>query len=191
MIIRKIPNASDAQAKSSPNPNPSKGKTIHMWERVRWLGKTFNIPLDEEMKPMGDLAIEDVADLEREFVSRSVQVAPTYETPEPGNETERLVADFVRKMLATEGDATTYQIYEAVLLRLQESRLLDHGESVDLIKVLSVHFRHYEFQGERGELLRKWTVRKHSKAERDELAQWAFENWDRFVQGSSNSRLYT
>ncbi|MCH8191799.1 MAG: hypothetical protein IIC80_10675 [Chloroflexi bacterium] len=186
MIIRKIPRGARAPVASGEGPTLPKSRPVHMWERVTWRGKTFNVPLDEQMIPMGDLAIEDVGDVDSDLLSRSVQFAPEPPGPIALTETQRIIVNFVRQMLEKNGDATTYQVYEAVILRLQDSDLLGDDESVDLLMLLSSFFRHYEHKGERGELLRKWTAREPSVADTEQLARSAFEDWNWYVRGNMN-----
>ena len=186
MIIRKMPGGTRAPSASGEIPTLPKSRPVHMWERVTWRGKTFNVPLDEQMRPMGDLAIEDVGDADSDLLSRSVELAPEPSAPIALTETHRIIVDFVRQLLEKDGDATTYQVYEAVILRLQASDLLGDDESVDLLMLLSAFFRHYEYKTERGELLRKWTVTEPSAADLELLARSAFEDWNWYVRGNMN-----
>ncbi len=158
---------------------------IHMWERVQRLGRTFYVPLGRDLRPMGDLALEDAGEDRAWWIAQTVRLAPDPEPPRKPSAIEQLVAPFIRSLLE-QGDATTYQIFEAVLLDLQGAKTLDDGAAVDLLAVLAGHFRCYEFTNDRGALLRKWTIRPLTPEDERRLADSAYTNWRWFTETNAN-----
>ena len=161
--------------------------TTHMWEQVSRLGRIFYVPLDQHFQPIGDLALEDMSDDIQHLIANSVTVAPLLEAPAVWDrQLESLVVQSVHAILA-EGDSTTYEIYERLFSRLQQSGLLDAGGTVDLIQILARHFHCYEFQGEHDVVLRMWTVSNVagptiSRALPPALA----EDWGAFIERNLN-----
>ena len=170
--------------KEGATPHPV--RSIHMWEQVHRLGRTFYVPLDEGLQPLADLALEDTAADDSYAIAQTLAVASAA-APAFGWDAglEEMVVRFVERLLER-GDATTYELYEALVLRLHETRLLDQRASVDLLRILAQNFYHYEFPGDRGVMLRRWTLEAPEDEQRPQAPTGLMEQWGDFVRDSRN-----
>ncbi len=185
MIIRKHALETNRRSTSAtPAGSRARKREIHMWEQVQRLGRTFYVPLDQDLQPLGDLALEDSTD-EAYALSQTFKIAPHFEPPADWDESvEGLVVQYVERFLS-DADATTYQVYEAILLRLQASGLLEQGAAVDLLRILAHNFYHYEVENDRGAMLRKWSVKTPPASQSDALQTMANE-WDSYIMEHLN-----
>ena len=185
MIIRKHKiETSRSSTAAAPASGAAAKREIHMWEQVEKLGRTFYVPLDQDLQPLGDLALEDSTD-EAYAISQTFKIAPHFEPPADWDESvEGLVVQYVERFLS-EADATTYQVYESILLRLQSSGLLEHGAAVDLLRILAQNFYHYEVESDKGTMLRKWTVNTPPTSPSSAL-QALVDEWGSYIREHLN-----
>ena len=185
MIIRKRPEAS-VQTTGLAADKPSETPAIRMWEQVNKFGRTFYVPLDRDFHPIGDLALEELEEAESDALAHSLQIVPHFEAPASWDpKIESLVEQCIRRLLS-DGDATTYEIYESLVGRFQASDLLDSGSSVDLLRILRQNFNCYEFENERGVLLRKWTLDEERAAAHPRPPTTLTKAWGVFIKRSAN-----
>lgn len=139
-------------------------RSIYMWEGVERGGTMHYVPLGKNLNPIADVALEDVHTPGSNGSSQPgnfLLVSGALEKPgaaSPGPRGfERLVAKAIEAILR-DGDATTYQVYQALIARLISSGIMDGGTSVavDVEGILRDNFWHYESLG--GVTAKRWTL---------------------------------
>ena len=185
MIIRKRPGTSASQAGSSHSVDAGT-PAIKMWEQVERLGRIFYVPLDCNFNPIGDLALEDSDEVSNRL-AQSFQIVPSVEAPPEWDERiEGLVVQMISELL-TRRDATTYEVYEMVFAELQASGALDAGASIDLSMLLPRNFNCYEFENDRGTVLRKWTLDEVNEDEAEiDVPDTLSGHWETFIKNTLN-----
>jgi len=137
------------------------GGGIYMWEMTKRSGRIYYVPLDGALDPVADVALEDVQALDGSgnfVLGVGVMGEPGAGDVEPGA-LERLVVRAIEVILR-DGDATTYQVYEALIIRFISSGLLHvlPAADVDVEGILRDNFLCYECLSPRGAVVRKWTL---------------------------------
>lgn len=138
-------------------------RPIHMWERVERGGKIFYVPLDKDLRPLSDIALQDVQESPHEDMSGSDNfllvrgIGETDRTPRLAPQgVERIVVRAIRRILE-DNDTTTYQVCETLVRRLTSADFGD-GLSVDVAGLLQDNFWYYEAPSTGGYMVRKWTL---------------------------------
>lgn len=165
LIQRDFGNRGEGRGDISDEPRKARPrKRIYMWEMMEKSGETFFIPLDENFAPLGDIALVDVSaggngDLSRwqNFVLVSGILGSSPKSGPDGEILEEYAVQTIEKVLRG-GDATTRQIYEALVLELLSSDLGDGPFRLDVERLLYTNFWYYEFPLSTGVMARKWTL---------------------------------
>lgn len=165
LIQRAFGNRGEGQGDISGEPCKARpGKRICMWEMMERSGETFFVPLDENFLPLGDIALLDVSvdgngalSGWQNFVLVSGILGSSLSQGPDGEILEEYAVQAIETVLRG-GDATTRQIYEALVLELLSSDLGDGPFRLDVERLLYTNFWYYEFLLSTGVMARKWTL---------------------------------
>lgn len=146
-----------------PSSSGSGERPIYMWEKVERSGKVYYVPLDRDLRPISDIALQDVHEAPHEEMAssdsfllvRGIEAGARAPRLAPQS-VERIVVRAIRRILEG-GDATTYQVCEALVGRLSSADF-GQGVSVDVAGLLQDNFWYYEVPSTGGYMVRKWTL---------------------------------
>ena len=138
---------------------------VYMWEVVKRAGDIYYVPLNGDLDPVADIALQDIQGrYGGDAPAGGRLVVGAGASGRGSGEAEAagfggLAVKAIESILSG-GDATTYEIYEALIARLVSSALLDEGYTagVDVEGILYSNFWCYELPVGRGAVVRKWTL---------------------------------
>ncbi|MBI4303661.1 MAG: hypothetical protein HY665_04930 [Chloroflexi bacterium] len=140
-------------------------RIIKMWRMERKTNRVYYVPLDDNFKPIADVALQDVevgdgaSPASANFVLVSGRVEDSA-TPTPAAEKPKWFIGLIETILRGK-DATTYEIYEELVLRLGSANMLQAmpQAGVDVQGILEDNFGYYVAPvGVGGVLVRLWTL---------------------------------
>ncbi len=148
-------------------------KSIYMWQTLDVEGEKFYVPLDNGLNPIGKLALKEVRAEGEEgspAIISLVLVSVDHVTGDAGVGTQSLRRLITRALesILSDDDATTHEIYEALIMRLAPSNLAASvpQDGLDVEQILRDNFWCYEVPVSGGGMARKWTWHKE-KAEKE------------------------
>lgn len=100
------------------------GRGIYMWEIMEKSGKSYFVPLGQDLKAMADIAVEDAPEStsSEEPEAESLVLVPGVMGSAKAADTQiEAPQKFIATVLETvlrDSPRTTYQVYEALILRL-------------------------------------------------------------------------
>lgn len=146
--------------------NSKNEKSIYIWEQKERDGKIYYVPLDKNMKPIANVALKDSKEEKNNtyrnnghFALVSKDIKKQEKKRVNNKQVESLIENIIESILE-ESDATTYQIYEALINHLTSCEMTSfvEAEDIDVQRILQERFWYYECPISLGTVARIWTM---------------------------------